>query len=263
MRSIWMEIAMFLEPSVNDLDMKIDVSMSNAADWIKTIDILRTAFLDIHPSVFEAAKKHFHYLSSVEQQLICNSGRGVLQADNTKKLFNYAKFTDKKAILIISTFNKCNYWIQLSKKILNLEPKDININFGADPNLKDATYSRRPIAGSRVYITDVNGFNRIISSEFFDGSMFGNEIDLMIVDKFFQTLLMLPKYITKELYSVVLVDDVYFSKNFDSVQCFENIAWTEEQRRAVKEISKTFEETYSIKVDETIKVLKEVDFILE
>ena len=151
----------------------------------------------------------------------------------------------------------------MSKKILNLQPKDININFGADPNQKDGTYSRRPLTDCRIYITDVNGFNRIISSEFFDGTLFGNKVDLMIVDKFFQTLMMLPKYVTKELYSVVLVDDVYFSKNFDSVQCFENIAWTDEQRRAVKEISKTFEDTYSINVEETIKVLKEVDFILE
>ena len=93
--------------------------------------------------------------------------------------------------------------------------------------------------------------------------MFGNKIDLMIIDRFFQSLLMIPKSITKEIFPIVFIDDVYFSKNFDSVQCFESIAWTEEQQLAIKEIGKSFEQTYSIDITETIKVLKEVDFILE
>ena len=58
---------MFLEPSINDLDLKVDVSLSSGDDWIKTIDLLRTSFLDIHPSVFEEAKKHFQYLSTIDE----------------------------------------------------------------------------------------------------------------------------------------------------------------------------------------------------
>ena len=260
MHSTWMEIAMFLEPSINDLDLKINTS---GLDWIKTIEILRTSFLDIHPSVFEEAKKHLPDMSSVEQKLIFNGGRGVLQSANVKKLLKYAKLADKKTILILSTFNKYTYWAQLTKKILNLSTEDININFGADPNNDEVTYSHKPTPGHRVYITDVNGLSRIVSNEFFNGKMFGNKIDLMIIDKFFQILLMLPKSITKELYPIVFVDDVYFSKNFDSAQCFESIAWTQEQHLAIKEISKLFEESFSIDIAETIKVIEGVDFILE
>lgn len=256
---------MFLEPAANDLDLKIDVSLSSGLDWIKTIEILRTSFLDIHPSIFEEAKKYLPDMSSVEQQLIFNGGRGVLKSENIKKLLKYARTADKKTILILSTFNKYTYWTQLTKKILNITANDININFGADPNtgISEATYSPRPMPGYRVYITDINGLNRIVSSDFFNGLIFGNKIDLMIVDKFFQILLMLPKSITKEVYPMVFVDDVYFSKNFDSVECFEHIAWTEEQRLAVKEISKSFEQTLSIDIAESIKVIKGVDFILE
>ena len=258
---------MFLEPAANDLDLEI--SASSSLNWIRAIEILRTSFLEIHPSVLEEAKKYLPDMSSVEQQLIFNGGRGVLKSENTKKLLKYARIADKKTILILSTFNKYTYWTQLTKKILNITANDININFGADPNNKykgapsEATYSRCPMPGYRVYITDINGLNRMVSSDFFNGTIFGNKIDLMIVDKFFQTLLMLPKSITKEVYPMVFVDDVYFSKNFDSVQCFEHIAWTQEQRLAIKEISKLFEQTFSIDIAEAIKVIKGVDFILE
>ena len=251
---------MFLEPAANDLNFEISATSLN---WIRAIETLRTSFLEIHPSVFEEAKNHLPDMSSVEQKLIFNGGRGVLKSENTKKLMRYAKMADKRTIFILSTFNKYTYWTQLTKKILNLSSKDININFGADPNTTEAIYSPRPLPGYRVYITDVNGLNRIVSSDFFDGKLFGNKIDLMIVDKFFQTLLMLPKSITKEVYPMVFIDEVYFSKNFDSVQCFEHIAWTQEQHLAIKEINKTFEQSFSIDRAETIKVIEGVDFILE
>lgn len=250
---------MFLEPSINDLGFEINTT---SLDWVKTIEILRMSFLEIHPSIFEEAMKHLPDLSTVEEKLIFNAGRGVLKYDDTKKLLKYAKMTDKKTIFILTTFNKCSHWAKLAKKILNISTNDININFGADPKCTEAIYSRRPIIGHRVYITDLNGLNRLVSDDFFNGAMFGNKIDLMIIDRFFQSLLMIPKSITKEIFPIVFIDDVYFSKNFDSVQCFESIAWTEEQELAVKEISKSFEQTFSIDIKETIKVLKEVDFIL-
>lgn len=250
---------MFLEPSANDLSLEINASN---LDWAKTIEILRASLLEVDSSIFDEAKKHLTNLSIVEQKLILNAGRGVLRCEDTKQLLKYAKITNKKTILILSTFNKCSHWAKLVKNILNISSKDININFGADPKCSEAIYSRQPIAGLRVYITDVNGLNRLVSNEFFDGTMFGNKIDLMIVDKFFQTLLMIPNAIVKEIFSIVFIDAVYFSKNFDSLKCFESIAWTEEQQLAIKEISKLFEKTFSINIEETIKVLREVDFIL-
>ena len=121
---------MFLEPSINDLGLEINVSNLN---WAKTIEILRVSFLEIHPSVIEEAMKHLPNLSTVEEKLIFNGGRGVLKHDDTKKLFKYARMTDKKTIFILTTFNKCSDWAKLAKKILNISTNDININFGADP----------------------------------------------------------------------------------------------------------------------------------
>lgn len=252
---------MFLEPSINDLEFSKDISNLN---WIKTIEILRSSFLNIHPSVLEEAKKHFPEISSVEEKLILNGGRGVLKTEDTKKLFKYAKLADKRTIFILTTFNKCSEWALLAKKILNISQKDININFGADPKCEHGIYSRRPELGYRVYITDLNGLNRLVSADFFSGKMFGNKIDLMIVDKFFQMLLMIPQSLTKEIYSMVFVDDVYISQNFDSLHCFDLIAWTTEQQFAVKEIDKLFTVSSNRRNNPAImEILKEVDFLIE
>lgn len=248
---------MFLEPSINDQKFTKDATNLN---WPATIQILRTSFLDIHPSVLEEAKKHLPTnISSIEEKLILNGGRGILKTHNNNKLFAYAKLVDKKTIFIVTTFNRSHEWASKAKKILNLSKKDININFGTDPKCGNAEYTRSPLPGYRVYITDVNGLNRMVSKDFFSGELFGNEIDFMIIDRFFQTLSMIPDAISKEIHSIAYIDEVYISQNYESMGCLETIAWTEEQTSALKEIGKLSGTTIDPKI---IDILKEVDFIL-
>lgn len=252
---------MFLNPSINDLDFEISTS---GFDWIKIIEILRTSFLDIHPSILEEVKKYLpDNISSIERKLILNGGRGLLKTNGFEKTLKYAKLTNKKTILILSTFNQVHTRVAMVKKYLNISKNDININFGANPKCDNATFSRVPLLDYRVYITDINGINRMVSDEFFSGKMFGNKIDFMIVDKLFQTVLMVSDAIFKEIYSIVFIDDVYLSHNYESMKCLDIIAWTEEQQFALKEISK-LHRTMDYSMDSNvIKILKEVDFILE
>ena len=253
---------MFLEPQINDQEFSRDIQNLN---WAKTIEILRKSFLEIHPSVLEEAKKHFpNGISTVEEKLILNGGRGILQSKETKKIFQYAKLVDKQTIFILTTFNQSHKWAALAKKILNLPSKDININFGTDPKCESAVYSRSPKPGHRVYITDVNGLNRMISSDFFNGNLFGNKIDLMVIDRFFQTLLMISDSVLKEIFPVVFVDEVLMSSNYESMRIMELISWTDEQKLTLKDIAKLpLQSTDKLKANyKIIEILEEVDFIL-